>query len=348
VGRALGRGAPVGRDHAPLPGPAHHLPRASQRDVADSTLRQLARWLVAETDVAVVSDITRTTSRTTRLAGRPAWLHRSDPGKNTQRQRLRMIRIFFERLIEWDWPEAHHRNPILHGTSHPSEPLPKFLSDEDAAKLLAAAKAHACPAIAWWSRCCPGPACGQPSSASWRPTQSRCATGPTGCASRRQAAQRPHDPAPRRARPLLEEWTARNRVHIRDQQRLMADEHKPSTAARHGSWPHGKKAGIGHAIPPAPSHTGTQAINRGMRLETIARCSATGHGHDPRLCPDRNRVVADEYNAVMEGRRALQDGGGSDGSAREGETPAMTAPNRVRPHARQRHVQPTGRTRLPD
>jgi hypothetical protein len=26
-----------------------------------------------------------------------------------------------------------------------------------------------------------------------------------------------------------------------------------------------------------------------------------------------NRVVADEYNAVMEGRRALQDGGGSDG-----------------------------------
>jgi len=29
-------------------------------DVADSTLRQLARWLVAETDVAVVSDITRT------------------------------------------------------------------------------------------------------------------------------------------------------------------------------------------------------------------------------------------------------------------------------------------------
>jgi len=46
--------------------------------------------------------------------------------KNTQRQRLRMIRIFFERLIEWDWPEAHHRNPILHGTSTRPEPLPKF------------------------------------------------------------------------------------------------------------------------------------------------------------------------------------------------------------------------------
>ena len=29
-------------------------------DVADSTLRQLARWLLAETEVEVVSDITRT------------------------------------------------------------------------------------------------------------------------------------------------------------------------------------------------------------------------------------------------------------------------------------------------
>ena len=57
-----------------------------------------------------------------------------------------MIRIFLKRLIEWDWPEAHQRNPILHGDIPPRpEPLPKFLSDEDAAKLLAAAKAHRLP-----------------------------------------------------------------------------------------------------------------------------------------------------------------------------------------------------------
>jgi len=117
--------------------------------------------------------------------------------------------------------------------------------------------------------------------------------------------------------PLLEEWTARNRVHIRDQQRLMADEHKPldrRTVHRIVATT-AKKAGIGHAHPHQLRHTlATQAINRGMRLETIAEM--LGHrSMDMTLVYAQiaNRVVADEYNAVMEGRRALQDGGGSDG-----------------------------------
>jgi len=41
-------------------------------DVADSTLRQLARWLVAETDVAVVSTSPGPTSRTTRCGWPPS------------------------------------------------------------------------------------------------------------------------------------------------------------------------------------------------------------------------------------------------------------------------------------
>jgi hypothetical protein len=53
-----------------------------------------------------------------------------------------MIRIFFERLIDWDWPDAPRRNPILHGDIPPRpEPLPKFLDDRDAARLMAAARA---------------------------------------------------------------------------------------------------------------------------------------------------------------------------------------------------------------
>ena len=57
-----------------------------------------------------------------------------------------MIRIFLERLIEWDWPDAPGRNPILHGDIPPrTDPLPKFLNDQDATKLMAAARAHRLP-----------------------------------------------------------------------------------------------------------------------------------------------------------------------------------------------------------
>jgi hypothetical protein len=129
--------------------------------------------------------------------------------------------------------------------------------------------------------------------------------------------------------PLLEEWTARNRVHIRDQQRLMADEHKPldrRTVHRIVATT-AKKAGIGHAHPHQLRHTlATQAINRGMRLETIAEM--LGHrSMDMTLVYARiaNRVVADEYNAVMEQVDALyKTAGAPTESPAEAETPAMT------------------------
>jgi hypothetical protein len=92
-------------------------------EAADSALRQLTRWLTAETDIAVVADIKRV-----HIEDYKVWLA-AQPGtkgptlaKNTQRQRLRMIRIFLERLIEWDWPDAPGRNPILHGDIPPRTP----------------------------------------------------------------------------------------------------------------------------------------------------------------------------------------------------------------------------------
>ena len=74
-------------------------------DVADNTLRQLARWLVAHTDITAVGEIGRDDIEDFKV-----WLA-AQPGNNgaglsanTQRQRLRMLRVFFERIIEWDWP----------------------------------------------------------------------------------------------------------------------------------------------------------------------------------------------------------------------------------------------------
>lgn len=85
-------------------------------EAADYTLRQLAGWLTEYTEVTVVSDIARSHFENYKvwLAARPG-TKAPTLAKNTQRQRLRMIRVFFERVIDWDWPDAPRRNPILHG-----------------------------------------------------------------------------------------------------------------------------------------------------------------------------------------------------------------------------------------
>jgi len=114
-------------------------------EVADTTLRQLARWLTSSTEVNVVAGVERRHIEDYKvwLAAQPGRAAGLTLAKNTQRQRLRMIRIFLERLIEWDWPDAPGRNPILHGDiPHRTEPIPKFLTDQQAAAFMAAARAH--------------------------------------------------------------------------------------------------------------------------------------------------------------------------------------------------------------
>jgi integrase len=66
--------------------------------------------------------------------------------RETQLRRMRTIRQFFERIIEWDWPDAPSRNPVIAGDiPKKPDPLPKFLDDRDAAKGMAAAQASADP-----------------------------------------------------------------------------------------------------------------------------------------------------------------------------------------------------------
>ncbi len=70
------------------------------------------------------------------------------PGKNgrpplsemTIRMTLGTLRTCFERVSEWDYPDAPRRVLIFNGDlPTPDDPLPKFLSDPDAAKLMRAA-----------------------------------------------------------------------------------------------------------------------------------------------------------------------------------------------------------------
>ncbi len=64
------------------------------------------------------------------LVARPGAKVDSPATKNTVRQRLGTIRTFFDRIIEWDWPDAPARTPIF-SVDLPivDDPLPKFLDD---------------------------------------------------------------------------------------------------------------------------------------------------------------------------------------------------------------------------
>ena len=111
---------------------------------ADGALRQLARWILASTNIESVTEIRRDDIEDFKI-----WLSSQDGingtlSANTSGQRLRMVRVFFERIIEWDWPDAPPRNPVISGDIPPRpDPLPGFPGDRDAARLMAAARA--CP-----------------------------------------------------------------------------------------------------------------------------------------------------------------------------------------------------------
>jgi site-specific recombinase XerD len=310
-------------------------------EIADITLRQFARWLTTTTDVAVVADITRTHIEDYKL-----WLA-AQPGttsptlaKNTQRHRLRTIKIFLERLIEWDWPDAPNRNPILHGDIPPrTEPIPKFLQDRDAAKLLAAARAHRLPryrlVVEMLARTGlrASELCDLAADAVTQIGDAHWLRVPVGKLRNDRFIPLHPDLVT-----LLAEWTATNADHIRAQRRLIADHHAPidrRTVHRIVATT-AKRAGIGHVHPHQLRHTlATQAINRGMRLEAIA--ALLGHRSlEMTLVYARiaDRVVADEYASVCTQIDALYNTAATPGALpAEIETAAMTR-LRQQAHAR--------------
>ncbi len=119
--------------------------RASSVSCFDTTLRQLAGLLLAQhPDVTRVADVGREhiESYKTWLADRPGYRRRGTLSKTTIGMRMGHLRIFFERIIEWDYDDAPGRNPVFAGDRPIKDrPMPKFLDDPCAAKLLTAARA---------------------------------------------------------------------------------------------------------------------------------------------------------------------------------------------------------------
>ena len=273
--------------------------RPATVDVADNTLRCFARFIVAEhPDLVGFVDVRRVHLEEFKVffvahitaAGRP-------PARNTIRQRFGMLRSFFDRIIEWDWPDAPQRIPIFSvDVPVADDPLPRFLDDVQAARLAAAA-AVAAPfdrlIIELLSRT--GMRVGEL------------------CTLERDAVIE-LDGAPWIRIPVGKLHNDRNIPLHPNAARLLAewiDDHPPVGALllHHHGQPLNRHqvtrivrrvattAGLGHVHPHQLRHTlATQAINRGMRLESIA--TMLGH-RSLRMTLTyariANKTVADEY-----------------------------------------------------
>ena len=84
-------------------------------DVAELSVRQFAQWMLSAGLFSVAA------VRRDDIEDFKVWLaHKPHPcggtiSPETHRQRLRMVRAFFERIIEWDWDDAPARNPVING-----------------------------------------------------------------------------------------------------------------------------------------------------------------------------------------------------------------------------------------
>ena len=207
-----------------------------------------------------------------------------------------MLRSFFDRIIEWDWDDAPPRIPIFSvDVPVADDPLPRFLDDVQAARLNAAASVAA-PfdrlVIELLSRTGmrAGELCTLASDAVGKLDGAPWIRIPVG-----KLHNDRNIPLHPNAARLLAEWLVDHPpvdgMLLHDGQHL--DRHRVGRIVARVAT----SAGLGHVHPHQLRHTlATQAINRGMRLESIA--TMLGH-RSLRMTLTyariANKTVADEY-----------------------------------------------------
>jgi site-specific recombinase XerD len=269
---------------------------------AENALRQFARWMITGAGLDSIAAVRRDD-----IEDYKVWLTIQPRAAGqvitaeTHRQRIRTVRAFFERIIEWDWPDAPPRNPVIAGDiPKKPEPLPKFLDDRDAAKLMAAARASTDPrdrlVVELLARTGmrAGELAGLDADAVVQIGAGHWLRIPLG-----KLRNDRYVPLHPQLVELLAAWTAANLEHIRAHKRLIADHRGPldrhliARIVRRVA----RAAGVPGVHPHRLRHTlATQAINRGMRLEAIA--ALLGHQKMEMTliyAKIANRVVADEY-----------------------------------------------------
>jgi integrase len=116
--------------------------RPSTVEAASLALRHLAAHLTASDPTcrsAAAIERRHVESYKVALAARPGRGPNKTVSAQTIRHNLGMARTFFERIIDWGYPDAPRRVPIFTGDlPKADEPTPKFLDDPTAAKFMAA------------------------------------------------------------------------------------------------------------------------------------------------------------------------------------------------------------------
>lgn len=223
----------------------------------------------------------------------------------TRRQRLSLLRTFFERIIEYDYADAPARMPIFQSDfPEIDEPLPKFLDDPTAAAFMAALAKDPNPRrrlmveLLARTGMRSGELSGLDDDAMVKIGETHWLRIPVG---------KLHNDRYVPLLPMLVDL-------ITDYRTLRGPSRSGKLVERDSGTPFdrrtvqryvaavAKRAGVGHVHPHQLRHTlATQAINRGMSLEAIA--TLLGHrSMDMTLVYARisDRTVADEYFRVTE------------------------------------------------
>ena len=280
----------------------------------EAVLREFASWLTTDVpEVAAVADLRRDhIERYKRhLAERPS-VRGGRLSKIALAEHLGTLRACLERLTEWDGEDAPTRVLMFAGDiPRRDEPLPRFIDDAAAAKLLRAAREHPDPftrlAVEFLART--GLRKGefldltvdsvvQIGAAYWLHV-------PLG-----KLRTDRYIPLHPQLKEMLDEWVADRPAGLREpwlfiERGRRIGKQRVQDAVANAAL----NAGIGRVTPHQLRHTlATQAINRGMSLEAIA--ALLGH-KSMRMtmvyAKIANRTVADEYFKVSEQVEALYD-----------------------------------------
>jgi site-specific recombinase XerD len=279
-------------------------------------LREFATWLAHEhPTVATYADLHRrhieqykawVAAKPARYIGRP--LNRA-----SVKNRLINLHCFFDRITEWGYPNPPQR-PLIFAGDIPivDKPLPRFLDDAAATKLMRTARADPDPLsrliVELLARtgirksellALTVDAVVQIGSAFWL----RIPIG--------KLHNDRYIPLHPQLKEMLDDWVTHHRPVGLRTNRLLVERNRPLTALRVATALRrlAEQAGIGHVTAHQLRHTlATQAINRGMSLDAIA--ALLGHktlAMTMIYARIADKTVAEEYFSVTEKVEALYD-----------------------------------------